>query len=113
MINSKLPKCPECGQKFKDAFEAVDHLLEDGEDFNPALILPGGYRLMVGSLLRGLYDNRLDHDYIAEIVQSTYITLFTAEVNPEAIGETVEDIIVESAMEDLDGEINKLLKDRE
>ncbi len=109
----EIPKCPECGQKFKDAFEAVDHMLEDDEDFNPALILPGGFRLMVGSLLRGLYDGRNDPEYISEIVQSTYITLFTAEVSPETIGETVEDIIVESVMEDFDGELKKLFKDRE
>jgi hypothetical protein len=109
----ELPECPECGQKFKDAFEAVDHMLEDDEDFNPALILPGGYKLMIGSLLRGLFDNRTDVDYLTEVLQSAYITLFTAEVNPEIIGETVEDIIVESVMEDLDGELNKLLKDRE
>jgi hypothetical protein len=29
------------------------------------------------------------------------------------IGETVEDIIVESVMEDFDGELNKLFKNRE
>ena len=109
----QLPKCPECGQKFDDAFEAVDHMLEDDDDFNPSLILPGGYRLMVGSLLRGLYDGRNDPDYISEIVQSTYVTLFTAEVSPELIGETVEDIIVDGAMEGIDNELKNLLKNGE
>ena len=106
----ELPRCPECGYKFKDAFEAVDHMLEDDDDFDPALILPGGYRLMIGSLLRALYDNRQDVEYLSEILQSAYITLFTAETNPEIIGETVEDIIVESVMEDFDGEVSKLFK---
>lgn len=106
----ELPRCPECGYKFKDAFEAVDHMLEDDEQFDPALILPGGYKLMIGSLLRALFDNRDDEEYISEILQSAYITLFTAETNPEIIGETVEDIIVESVMEDFDGEVRKLFK---
>lgn len=108
--NDWLVKCPECGFKFDDAFEAVNHLLEDDQDFDPALILPGGYRLMIGSLLRGLFENKDDPEYLSEILQSAYITLFTAETNPEIIGETVEDIIVESAMVDFDGEVNKLFK---
>ena len=106
----ELPKCPECGQKFTDAFDAVHHMLEDDQEFDPALILPGGYRLMIGSLLRALFENRNDEEYVSEILQSAYITLFTAETSPEIIGETVEDIIVESVMEDFDGELNKLFK---
>jgi hypothetical protein len=109
----ELPQCPECGQKFTDAFDAVNHMLEDDQEFDPALILPGGYRLMIGSLLRALFENRDDEAYVSEILQSAYITLFTAETNPEIIGETVEDIIVESVMEDFDGELNKLFKNRE
>ncbi len=108
--NGELPKCPECGQKFTDAFDAVNHMLEDDQEFDPALILPGGYKLMIGSLLRALFENRDDEKYVSEILQSAYITLFTAETNPEIIGETVEDIIVESVMEDFDGELNKLFK---
>jgi hypothetical protein len=68
---------------------------------------------MIGSLLRALFENRDDEAYVSEILQSAYITLFTAETNPEIIGETVEDIIVESVMEDFDGELNKLFKNRE
>ena len=109
----ELPKCPECGQKFTDAFDAVHHMLEDDQEFDPALILPGGYKLMIGSLLRALFENMDDKQYMSEVLQSAYITLFTAETNPEIIGETVEDIIVESVMEDFDGQLNKLFKDRE
>ena len=105
-----IRKCPECGTRFENAFEVIDHMMEDDEEFDPALILPGGYRLMIGSLLRALYDNREDVEYLSEILQSAYITLFTAETNPEIIGETVEDIIVESVMEDFDGEVSKLFK---
>ena len=37
---NELPSCPECGYEFNNAFEAVDHMLEDDEQFDPALILP-------------------------------------------------------------------------
>ena len=116
MINyekGEIPNCPECGQKFSNAFEAVEHMIEDDDEFNPSLILPGGYSLMVGSMLRSLYDNRNDPEFISEVTQSAYITLFTAEVNPDIIGETVEDIIVDDAMEGIDNELKKLLKNGE
>lgn len=116
MINyekGEIPNCPECGQKFNNAFEAVEHMIEDDDEFNPSLILPGGYSLMVGSMLKSLYDNRNDPEFISEVTQSAYITLFTAEVNPDIIGETVEDIIVDDAMEGIDNELKKLLKNGE
>ena len=50
-----IKPCPECGEQFDNVFEATDHLLEEDEDFDPALILPNGYRLMIGSLLRCIY----------------------------------------------------------
>ena len=31
-------KCPECGEEFDNVFEATDHLLEEDEEFDPALI---------------------------------------------------------------------------
>lgn len=105
--------CPDCGLKFSSTFDAVEHFLEDDEEFDPSLILPGGYRLMVGSLLESLYDNRHDPNFISEVVQSTYATLFMAEVNPDLVNETVEDIIVESEMEDFDGQLKKLFKNGE
>ncbi len=116
MINyekGEIPNCPECGQKFSNAFEAIEHMIEDDDEFNPSLILPGGYSLMVGSMLKSLYDNRNDPEFISEVTQSAYITLFTAEVNPDIIGETVEDIIVDDAMEGIDNELKKLLKNGE
>lgn len=108
-----LPVCPECGAKFEDVFEAVEHMLEDDDEFDPSLLLPGGYRLMIGSLLKSLYVNRDKPDLIGEIVQSTYTTLFAAEFQPDLINETVEDIIVESAMADLDGQLSNLFKNGE
>lgn len=107
------PYCPDCGIKFKDMFDAVLHFLEDDEEFDPALLLPGGYRLMIGSLLESLYDNRFDPEFISEVTQSTYATLFMAETNPDLVHETIEDIIVETEMEDFDVQLKKLYKNGE
>ena len=108
-----VPRCPDCGAKFDDVFGAIDHSIEEDTEFDPALILPGGYRLMIGSLLRGLYAHRHDPGFISEITQSTYSTLFMTEVNPELVNETVEDLIVETEMEDFDVQLKKLFKNGE
>lgn len=109
----ELPICPECGEKFDNMFDAIEHFLEDDEEFDPALLLPGGYRLMIGSLLESLYKHRNDPDFISDITQSTYATLFTAETEPELINETVEDIIVETEMENFDVQLKNLFKNGE
>jgi hypothetical protein len=96
--------------KFEDVFEAVQHMLEDDEEFDPALILPGGFRLMVGSLLSAIYEHRTEPDMISKITQDAYATLFLAEASPDMIAEAIEDIIVEDTMEGLDDELKKLFK---
>jgi hypothetical protein len=110
---NKTPNCPDCHMEFDDMFEAINHFLEDDEDFDPALILPGNYRLMIGSLLRSLFEHRNEPEFISDIVQSTYATLFMAEVNPELVGGTVEDIIVDSEMENFDAQLKNLFKNGE
>lgn len=106
-------KCPECGEEFENIFEATDHLLEADEEFDPALILPNGYRLMIGSLLRCLYRYSNDQAMIEDVVQSTYATLFAAETKPEVLGAVIEDMIVDSSMNELDDEIKDLLENGE
>ena len=107
---NKIPPCPLCGKKFDNVFDATDHLLEDGEEFDPSLILPGGARLMVGSLLRLLYNSADNKKMVQDIVQSTYMTLFAAETQMEVVGGIVEDMVVATSMMDLDNELKKLLK---
>ena len=109
-MNKEIPPCPQCGQRFENVFEATDHLLEDDEEFDPALILPNGSRLMIGSLLRCLYKYANKPEQIKSITQSTYMTLFTAETQPEAIKDIVEEMIVESQMMEIDSEIKQLLE---
>lgn len=114
MFNGQeIPTCPLCGMKFNNVFDAVEHILEDDEEFDPALLLPGGFRLMVGSLLCALYNNRNNPEMISKITQDAYGTLFLAEASPELIAETIEDIIVEDTMEGLDEELKKLFKNGE
>jgi hypothetical protein len=108
-MNKEIPPCPECGERFENVFEATDHLLEDDEEFDPALVLPNGARLMIGSLLRCLFKYANKPEQIKSITQSTYMTLFTAETQPEAIKDIVEEMIVESQMLEIDDEIKNLL----
>ena len=110
MTRKKIPPCPECGEHFENAFDATDHLLEDDEEFDPALVLPNGYRLMIGSLLRCIYRYAYSPENIKGIAESTYMTLFTAETQPNVVAGIIEDMIVDTQMTDLDEELKKLLE---
>ena len=110
MTRKKIPPCPECGEHFENAFDATDHLLEDDEEFDPALVLPNGYRLMMGSLLRCIYRYADSPENSKGIAESTYMTLFTAETQPNVVAGIIEDMIVDTQMTDLDEELKKLLE---
>lgn len=105
-----IKPCPECGEQFENVFEATDHLLEEDEEFDPALILPNGYRLMIGSLLRCFYRYADDPEKIKDVAQDTYMTLFTVEMEPSTVVEVIEDMIVGSSMAGLDEELRELLE---
>ena len=105
-----IKPCPECGEQFENVFEATDHLLEEDEEFDPALILPNGYRLMIGSLLRCFYRYADDPDKIKDVAQDTYMTLFTVEMEPSTVVEVIEDMIVGSSMAEIDEELKQLLE---
>lgn len=109
---NKIPPCPTCGEHFEDIFEATDHLLEEGEmPFDPKLILPNGYTLMVGSLMRCLYDNAHSPEEIKSITQSTYATLYAAETNPGEMKSIIEDMIIRDTMIGIDKELVQLLEE--
>lgn len=112
-MKNELNPCPECGQHFDNVFEATDHLLEEDEEFDPALVLPNGYRLMIGSLLRCMYRYAEEPAQIRSITQDTYMTLFTAETQPDVILDVIEDMIVGSSMVGIDDELKQLLEDGE
>jgi hypothetical protein len=108
-----IKPCPECGEQFENVFEATDHLLEEDEEFDPALILPNGYRLMIGSLLRCFYRYADEPEKIKSVAQDTYMTLFTVEMEPSTVVEVIEDMIVGSSMAEIDDELKQLLESGE
>ena len=107
----EIPPCKICGQHFDNIFEATDHLIEDNgeEEFNPEIVLPNGYRLLVGSLLRQLFDKADDPEEVRNIVQLTYGTLYAAESDIGLMKKLVEDAIIHEHMIDIDEELIELL----
>ena len=107
---NKIPPCSVCGEHFENIFEATDHLMEDDDiEFDPKLILPNGYTLMVGSLLRCLFANAHSPKEIKSITQSTYATLYAAETNPGEMKSIIEDMIIRDTMKSIDKDLVKLL----
>jgi hypothetical protein len=107
----KIPACKLCGQQFDNIFEATDHLLDDANEpeFDPKLILPNGYTLMIGSLLRCIYKYANNPEEVKGITQSTYATLYAAEKNPGQMKHFIEDMIVHEHMTNFDNELQELL----
>lgn len=104
--------CDECGESFEDAFEMVDHNTPEGEEeFDPSLILPNGYHLHIGSLLRFFYHHANDPEQVKQISQSTYVTLFAAEHNLDMLSELIEEVVVKSEMLRFDDSLKELLED--
>ena len=101
--------CNECKREFEDSFELIDHVLEDDEEFDPYYLLPNGFKLHLGSLLRFFFAHADNPEQIKMMTQSTYVTLFAAENGYDLMNELVEDMVVKSAMQDLDQNIEKLL----
>jgi hypothetical protein len=103
--------CNECGETFDSSFDLVDHLLEDDEEFDPYLVLPSGYRLMLGSMLKFIYNNADNPEQVKLITQSTFVTLFASENGYEPIEELIEEMVVKSALKDFDDSLKTLLEE--
>jgi hypothetical protein len=111
---NKIPPCPVCNEEFDNIFDATDHLLEENEEeFDPKLILPNGYSLMIGSLLRCIYGIADNSDEVKKICQTTYATLYAAETNPGAMKDIIQDIVVDQNMANIDEELKNLINDTE
>jgi len=108
-----IPPCKICGQQFNNIFDATDHLVEDenGEYFDPRLILPGGYQLLIGSLLRCIYEASTSPKSVRDITQSVYATLYAAESSPRQMKEYIEDVVVNQEMRNIDKELVHFLKE--
>ena len=107
--DDKYNFCNECNTEFEDSFELIDHVLEDDEEFDPYYLLPNGFKLHLGSLLRYFFAHADNPEQIKLLTQSTYVTLFAAENGYDLMDELVEDMVVKSAMQDLDQNLEKLL----
>lgn len=103
--------CNDCNIEFEDSFKLIDHFLDDDEEFDPYYILPGGFKIMLGSLLRFMFAHADDPEQIKLISQSTYVTLFASENGYDLINELVEDTIVKSALMDFDEGLRELLEE--
>lgn len=103
-------RCEECKQEFDSSFELIDHLLPEDEEFDPYYILPNGFKLLLGSLLRFMYNHSNEPEQIELIAQSTYTTLFAAEMGYDMVDEIIEDMVVNSVMHNMDEELKKLLE---
>ena len=115
-MNSKdIPPCNVCGQQFDNIFDATDHLIddEDGVQFDPKLILPGGYQLLIGSLLRCIYESAGSPKSVRDITQSVYATLYAAESTPRKMKEYIEDVVVSQEMRNIDKELVHFLTETE
>jgi hypothetical protein len=108
-----IPPCGICGQHFDNIFEATDHLIEDNgeEEFNPEIVLPNGYRLLLGNMLRQLFESADDPEEIRTITQLTYGTLYAAETNVGLMKKLVEDAIIHEHMSEIDDELKELLEE--
>ena len=104
--------CDGCGESFDNAFEYVDHFIEDeDEEFDPYIALPNGVKLMIGSLLRFMYERADKPEEIRQISQSTYVTLFAAETEFPGLEEMIEDVVVENEMLRFDDSLRYLLEE--
>lgn len=104
--------CENCNRSFDNGFEFVEHFMEEECDdvFDPYLILPGGVKLQVGSLLRFIYDHAEQPEQIRKISESTYVTLFAAENQVEEVEEMIKDMVVSSEMLKFDDSLKTLLE---
>ena len=108
-----IPPCGICGQHFDNIFEATDHLIEDNgeEEFNPEIVLPNGYRLLLGNMLRQLFESADNPEEVRTITQLTYGTLYAAETNVGLMKKLVEDAIIHEHMSEIDDELKELLEE--
>ena len=108
--NDSYNYCNECNVEFENSFALIDHMLEDDEEFDPYYILPNGFKLLLGSLLRFMFHHADEPEQVKLISQSTYVTLVASEMGYDLVDELVEDMVVKSALVDFDEQLKQLLK---
>lgn len=102
--------CNDCNKYFDDSFQLIDHVLEDDEEFDPYLILPNGFKLLLGSLLRYVFAHADEPDKIKVVTQSTFITLFAAENGYNPLDELIEDMVIKLELQNFDEDFKKFME---
>jgi hypothetical protein len=62
-------------------------------------------------LLRFLFNHAEEPEQIRHITQSTYVTLFASENGYDLVDELIEDMVVKSALQRFDEELDILLSE--
>lgn len=107
----KIKPCEVCGTHFDTVFDMVDHLQEEGEpSFDPTLLLPNGYKLLVGTLLRLVHEQSNKPSQVRKITESAYMNLYLAETDQKQMRENIEDVLVQQFVSNLDKELKELLE---
>lgn len=110
-MTMKIKPCEVCGTHFDTVFDMVDHLQEEGEpQFDPTLLLPNGYKLLVGTLLRLIHEQSNKPSQVRKITESAYMNLYLAETDQQQMRENIEDVLVQQFVSNLDKELEELLK---
>ncbi len=108
----KIKPCEVCGTHFDTIFDMVDHLQEEGEPpFDPSLLLPNGYKLLVGTLLRLVHEQSNKPSQVRKITEQAFTNLYLAETDQKQMRENIEDVIVNQFVSNLDKELAALLED--
>ena len=93
---SKSKPCLLCGQQLHNVFDAVDNVTLYGEDyFNPSIILPSGFKVQIGTLLRSLWRVADDPDQVRDMCESSYGMLWLAETNPQMMESVIMELFTE------------------
>ena len=107
----KIKPCDFCGTHFDNVFEMVDHLQEEGDPpFDPSLLLPNGYKLLVGTLLRLIHEQSNKPSQVRKITESAFTNLYLAETNQQQMRSNIEDAMVSQFVSELDKELAELLE---
>lgn len=86
-------KCPICGEVFHSVFDATDHLLVEGEEkFDPSIILPSGWKIRVGTILRNIHMVAGDAEHVRDLCEQVYGILYLAENEPDGMDDLFNDL---------------------
>lgn len=110
----KIRRCKECGARFANIFEEVDHLVENEEElFDPTFQLQEGYSLRLGSLLRNFYNQASNPAETRRLAEETFEVLYMANISPEKFTRYAKEAFIRAVMRGIDYEYQKLIEEED